>query len=224
MIILGIETSSIVCGLALSDGILQDVRPIAQIGLNIPNAHSEKIMLLMDELLMNSGIEKRNIEGIAVSIGPGSFTGLRIGLSTAKGLAYGLDVPVVGVPTLDVIAEKVKFLDKKLHVATSSRKNEYYYSSYLGGEKIYDYEVVSSEELVNRIQPDSALISDNAMAIVDSIPEKIRKSVLILEKDFAHPDAYYVAKLGYQKILNRQIDSLGSLVPMYVQEFRGSKV
>lgn len=223
MIILGIDTSSAVCGLALSDAGPGGVQPVAQIGLNIPNAHSEKIMLLLDELLRSASVDKKNIGAIAVSIGPGSFTGLRIGLSTAKGLAYGLQIPIVSVPTLDVIAEKVRFLEKPVVVATPSRKNEYYACSYICGKKTSDYLVVTGEELITHVVPDSVLICDAAFAIINKMPEEIRKKVLVMETTYAYPDAFYVTTMGYRKFVSGQLDSLSSLVPMYIQVFRGSK-
>lgn len=223
MIILGIDTSSAVCGLALSEAILDEIKPIAQIGLNIPNAHSEKIMLLLEDLLRNAGVDKKSIGAIAVSIGPGSFTGLRIGLSTAKGLAYGLDIPIVSTPTLDVIAEKVKFLENPLVVATTSRKNEFYCCSYEQGQRTSDYLVLTEEELFHKVVPDTVLICDAAERIIGKMPENLRKSVLIMDKSFSYPDAFYVTTMGYRKIISRQTDSLSELVPMYVQGFRGSK-
>jgi tRNA threonylcarbamoyladenosine biosynthesis protein TsaB len=219
MVILGIETSSSVCGLALSDANEEGVKPIAQIGLNIPNAHSEKIMTLLDALLQNAGLDKKNIRGIAVSIGPGSFTGLRIGLSTAKGLAFGLEIPVIGVPTLDVIAEKARFFERPVVVATASRRNEFYFCSYLNGERQIDYLVVSGEELVFRLKSGDILICDTAETLMNKIPSGVR----LLDKIYSYPDSYFATVLGYKKLSGGNVDALDTLAPMYVQGFRGSK-
>ncbi|MBL7959634.1 tRNA (adenosine(37)-N6)-threonylcarbamoyltransferase complex dimerization subunit type 1 TsaB [bacterium] len=224
MIILGIDTSSAVCGIALSEAVSDKLKPIAQIGPNIPNTHSEKIMPLLDDLLKTTGVEKKSINAIAISIGPGSFTGLRIGLSTAKGLALGLNIPIVSVPSLDVIAEKVRFIDKTLHIATSSRKDEFYYCSYKQGRRISDYTVLTTMEIINKIEPETVLISDKTEAIINQIPEKTREKVMVMSKEFSYPDVFFVTVLGHRKILNRQMDTLSALVPMYVQGFRGTKV
>ena len=224
MIILGIETSSAVCGLALSEAGPEEIRPMGQVGLNIPNAHSEKIMELLDGLLKSADLDKKSIQAIAVSIGPGSFTGLRIGLSTAKGLAFGLQIPVVSVPTLDVIAEKVKFLKIPLIVATTSRRNEYYACTYSNGQRTSDVSVLSGEELIGRLHPDTALVCDAPAAIKEKLPPDLSGKVLIMDKVHAYPDVFFVTTLGYRKFAGGGTDSLDTLVPMYVQGFRGTKM
>ena len=100
MIVLGIETATAVCAVALVD----DDVVRAERRYEIPQAHSEKLMECVDDCLKSAGLALSSIDGIAISIGPGSFTGLRIGLSVAKGLAFATDKPVVGVPTLEALA------------------------------------------------------------------------------------------------------------------------
>jgi tRNA threonylcarbamoyladenosine biosynthesis protein TsaB len=98
--ILAIETATELCGVALVHG--QEC-----IGHRIvieKNIHSERLMVLVDDLLREADVPVRSLDGVAVSIGPGSFTGLRIGLSVAKGLAYACGLPLLAVPTLDAIA------------------------------------------------------------------------------------------------------------------------
>lgn len=99
--ILALETATAVCGAALIDrGVV-----LSALSLSEKNVHAEKLMLLVEQVLSQGGISLRDVEGIAVSIGPGSFTGLRIGLSAAKGLAFAGDKPLIAVPTLDALAE-----------------------------------------------------------------------------------------------------------------------
>ncbi len=103
MITLGIETATTVCGVAL---VRNGMDPIEHV-LDIPNVHSERLVPLIEELVRESGIHLDQLDCIAVSIGPGSFTGLRIGLSVAKGLAYAADIPLIPVPTLEALAYNV---------------------------------------------------------------------------------------------------------------------
>jgi tRNA threonylcarbamoyladenosine biosynthesis protein TsaB len=214
MIILGIDTSSSLCSAGLADG-EQKVILIGQCSVNLRHAHSEKIMTLIDHLLQESGIGKKEINAIAVSIGPGSFTGLRIGLSVAKGLSFALDVPVVGVPTLDILSEKIKFLDEKVDVAITSRKNEFYHGSYLRGVRQSECTIATTDEIISK--PISILITDTPEAFKD----KFSRPVIILEREFAFPDILCLMKLGYQKILDHDFESGDSLVPLYVQSFKG---
>jgi tRNA threonylcarbamoyladenosine biosynthesis protein TsaB len=98
--ILAIETATDVCGVAL----VQNQSVIAQRALAEKHVHSEKLLPMIDEVLRDASLSAKHLDAIAVSIGPGSFTGLRIGLSTAKGLALSLSIPVIAVPTLDALA------------------------------------------------------------------------------------------------------------------------
>lgn len=100
MPILAIDTATLVSSVALAtvDNVL------AEITLQTKKTHSELLMPHIAKLLDMAQVAKSDLKGVAVSIGPGSFTGLRIGLSTAKTLAYALQIPVVGVPTLAAMA------------------------------------------------------------------------------------------------------------------------
>lgn len=100
MRILALETATSSCTVAVTDG--SDLR--AELTLQVPRAHSTRLMPLIAQAISESGIAKTDLDGIAVGIGPGSFTGLRIGLATAKGLAFALGKPCVGVPTLKAMA------------------------------------------------------------------------------------------------------------------------
>ena len=103
MIALGIETATTVCGVALlRDG----MAPVERV-LDIPNVHSEQLVPLIEEVMVHSGIRIQQLDVIAVSIGPGSFTGLRIGLSVAKGLSFAANIPLIPVPTLQALAYNV---------------------------------------------------------------------------------------------------------------------
>lgn len=103
MIALGIETATSICGVAL---IRENMAPVERI-LEIPNVHSEQLVPLIEEVLDQSRTRVDQLDVIAVSIGPGSFTGLRIGLSTAKGLSFAADIPLIPVPTLEALAYNV---------------------------------------------------------------------------------------------------------------------
>jgi tRNA threonylcarbamoyladenosine biosynthesis protein TsaB len=101
--VLAIETATVVCGAALvQDGAVVGIRELEQ-----PHVHAERLPGLIGSLLQEAGIGPSGLEGVAVSAGPGSFTGLRIGLSTAKGLVYATGVPLVGVPTLEALAMRL---------------------------------------------------------------------------------------------------------------------
>ena len=98
--ILALDTATIVSSIAL----VQKDRLVAEITINTNKHHSELLMPHIADIFRLAKVDKKNLTGVAVSIGPGSFTGLRIGLATAKTLAYALSIPIVGVPTLEALA------------------------------------------------------------------------------------------------------------------------
>ncbi|MDH4092836.1 MAG: tRNA (adenosine(37)-N6)-threonylcarbamoyltransferase complex dimerization subunit type 1 TsaB [Cyclobacteriaceae bacterium] len=102
-IILSLETSTTVCSVALHD----DEKLIATAELHREQAHAAKLAILIDELVSIADIALTEVNAIAISSGPGSFTGLRIGVSTAKGLCYALSVPLIAVNTLELLAAQL---------------------------------------------------------------------------------------------------------------------
>lgn len=125
--ILGIETSTVACSVALFAG-----RLLAEHTLYIKQAHSVKLMTLVDAVFKDTGAFPADLSTVAVSTGPGSFTGLRIGVSTAKGLAFGWDKPAVPVPTLDALALSAIPWPGHICSLLTARKGEVYGALYDG--------------------------------------------------------------------------------------------
>jgi len=98
-LILQIDTSTAVCSVALSE----NGQTLQVIDLDEPNAHAAKLTILIEEILKQTGRKMQDLNAVAVSMGPGSYTGLRIGVSTAKGLCYALDVPLIAINTLEAL-------------------------------------------------------------------------------------------------------------------------
>ena len=126
MRLLALETATLAGGAALLD----DGRLVGESRLNIALTHSERLMAVVDRLLQDCGWEISSLRGLAVSIGPGSFTGLRVGAATAKGLALALDLPIAPVPTLDALAATLPFADAPVCPLLDARKGEIYCSLY----------------------------------------------------------------------------------------------
>jgi len=120
MIVLGIDTSCLLGGVALAraGSVLGEVRTDARA------VTSERILLQIDELLADLGLPLREVERIGVAVGPGSFTGLRVGLATAKGLAIGLDRPVIAISSSEARAYRLGVGDRAVLIATRQRRGE----------------------------------------------------------------------------------------------------
>src|SRR5690242_1832772 len=98
-LILSLETSTNVCSVALH----QDGKLLTDREIHTPQSHASKLAPLVDEVLRVAGKEMKQLNAVAIASGPGSYTGLRIGTSTAKGLCYSLRIPLVAVGTLDIL-------------------------------------------------------------------------------------------------------------------------
>tara|TARA_B110000467_G_scaffold40758_1_gene37408 strand:+ start:409 stop:1023 length:615 start_codon:yes stop_codon:yes gene_type:complete len=106
--IIAIETATDICGIAL----IKNGKCIEKVEKQIPKKHAEQLPVFYETLINSSNYNKLKINAIAVSIGPGSFTGLRVGLGFAKGLAYAKNLPIIPVPTLDALGISSKLINK----------------------------------------------------------------------------------------------------------------
>lgn len=219
MTVLGIETATAVCGAA----IVADGKVEAEAQVIEKYAHAESIMRLIAEVLRGAEKTIRDVDGVAVSIGPGSFTGLRIGLSVAKGLAYSLDKPTLAVPTLRALAHhavrSTRVGTPFILSAIDARRNEVYCQLFRvrGGEvepegEERDYSVAS---LVRELRSREITVTGDATG-------KIRVANpdwQYIEGETAHCSAGAVALLGAHQLRQQDIANTATLEPKYVKEF-----
>ena len=132
MNIISIETATDWCGVAL----LINDKCEDKIQKKIPRKHSEKLPVFYNRLMLSRKFDDNKLDAIAVSIGPGSFTGLRIGLGFAKGLAFAKDIPIIPVPTLDVIARSTDEENDDFSVYLFSHGDIVYHQQYKKGKAI----------------------------------------------------------------------------------------
>lgn len=126
MCILAIETATDVCSIAL----VEANRIISECTTYLPRQHSELLTRMITQQLEAARIDAHSINGVAISIGPGSFTGLRIGLSTAKGLIYKQKSPLYAIPTLAASAWSVRHLTDRVGVLHHSHRSHYFFAVY----------------------------------------------------------------------------------------------
>lgn len=130
MLLLALDTTTGICSVALGN----EEKIVAEYLLNIERTHSRRLLPLIVSLFKDSGIHKSSLKGLAVNIGPGSFTGIRIGLATARGFCLGLNIPAVGVMALDALAEGHVFYPGLICPILDARRNQFYTALYRGGE------------------------------------------------------------------------------------------
>ena len=164
MRLLALETATLAGGAALLD----DGRLIGESRLNIALTHSERLMAVVDRLLQDCGWEASSLRALAVSIGPGSFTGLRVGAATAKGLALALDLPIAPVPTLDALAATLPFADAPVCPLLDARKGEVYCSLYrwdgTAMAREWDYLALSPAAAAARLDAPVIVLGDGVAA------------------------------------------------------------
>lgn len=164
MKILALDTSGLVASVALVD----ENKTIAEFTTNFKKTHSQTIMPMIDQLVKILDLDLNDIDYIACASGPGSFTGLRIGAATAKGLAHGLDKKIIPVPTLDGLAYNLPFSNKLVVPIMDARRNQVYTAVYDTSESIEcisEYMACSIEELLSYVSS----ISDEAVFLGDGV-------------------------------------------------------
>lgn len=145
--ILAVETSGELCSTAL----LLDEKNFVELNYFQKQIHSEKLIDMVDTVLKNGKVEISQVNSIAVSMGPGSFTGLRIGLSAAKGLGFGAKLPLIPVPTFNAFAYQVsQYLNNgtKFSIAVNANIDELYFAKYIKKEN--KVEVTDELKLVEK--------------------------------------------------------------------------
>ncbi|SFG50559.1 tRNA (adenosine(37)-N6)-threonylcarbamoyltransferase complex dimerization subunit type 1 TsaB [Oribacterium sp. WCC10] len=166
MLILGIDSS----GHTASCALLEDGVVLAEYSTNIGLTHSQTLLPMVAEIFSRTGREVRDLDAIAVSAGPGSFTGLRIGASTAKGLALGYKIPLIEVSTLQALARNVSVQIPGdvlyIHPIMDARRNQVYTAAFANEELVGEEEAISIDHLVQHINA----LGGRHMFLGDAVP------------------------------------------------------
>ena len=177
MKILGLDSS----GLTASVAIQIEGKLAAEYTVNNKKTHSQTLLPMIDEIMRSEGMDPKDLDGIAISAGPGSFTGLRIGSATAKGLGLALDIPLVNVPTLEGMAFNLSGSDKLICPIMDARRNQVYTGVYdVSGERpvpVKEQCAIDVAELVdclNEMGRDVVFLGDGVPVYKGVIQEKIK--------------------------------------------------
>lgn len=245
MLILQIETATSVCSCALS----LNGETIAVKEINQANVHIEKITLFIEALLKETGHAFDDLDAIAVSMGPGSYTGLRIGVSTAKGLCYALDIPLLAVNTLEAMAygfrQKYSALSSISMICPmiDARRMEVYSAVYVENLNLIEpvaARIIDENSFNHLIEKGNLILfGDGAEKFNELFPERIEevdvldqsnKEVAVGEGELPKRgnvivvndfvnSASYLSKLAYEKALKNQYESVAYFEPFYLKDF-----
>jgi tRNA threonylcarbamoyladenosine biosynthesis protein TsaB len=218
MKILGIDTSTS-CG---SVGLIDDAEIIFDYLLNIPLTHSERLLGAIDLVLRDARCPIGNLDGWAISLGPGSFTGLRIGVSTVKGLAFATGKPVAGVSTLDVLASQIAPTSQIICPILDARKKEVYTAFYRYGEgnslkRLSTYMAIPPEDLVKKIEEPTIFLGNGVKTYREFLLSALPSLVIFPPAPLHLSHGSTVAKLGSKLLEKGESLDISVFTPIYVR-------
>ncbi len=219
MKVLAIETATIAGSVAIVDS---SKGLVAEIKVDVKIAHSERLMLSVEWLLRSSRVLIEDIDAIAVSIGPGSFTGLRIGLSTAKGLAYSTGKPVITVPTLDAFARTLPFCAPYICPMLNAGKNEIYTGLYKWDGsvcgKLLPETAISPVDLLKEVKEPTVFIGEGAVIYKKLIQDTLQDNAVFAPAARMSPSASSVAEIAIERSNEGAFPDPVGLAPFYIRK------
>jgi tRNA threonylcarbamoyladenosine biosynthesis protein TsaB len=218
MKILAVDTATQSCSVAVSDNKMVLAEKTIQNG----RTHSVHLLDMIDSVMEEAGLSVSELEGFAVTVGPGSFTGLRIGISTIKGLAMATKKPVVGISSLDVLANQCLQNDFLICPLIDARKKEVYHARYRYAEGRLDKmspEASSSPvDAVKDIQTPCILVGSGARLYRKILKTELSQMAHFAEKGQNTIQASTVAFVSLDRFRAQKTDDVVQLVPHYIRK------
>ncbi len=218
LLILSLETST-GCG---SIALTRNGRLLAETTAQPEMTHSRRLLGTVAWIMQVTGVDWSEIDGIGVSLGPGSFTGLRIGLAAAQGLALSADIPLIGVETLDALALTCTGVTDRICPVLDARKQEVYAALYESGKGTSGYpvrlsadQVVAPDKLAEMID-EPTVLAGPAVAVYKEVFTK-NSLIRVLPATLSHPRALYVGLLAEQMLVNGVRSNPALISPKYVR-------
>lgn len=217
MYILNIETATKNCSVALAkNGETILCKEISELGYS----HAEKLHVFIEEICNESSIQLKDLDAIAVSKGPGSYTGLRIGVSAAKGFCYALDIPLISVDTLAVLASQ----------AVSIAKENDLIIPMIDARRMEVYSAIFNNKLEKVREIEAQIIDENSFASIEKtvyfIGDSSEKAKTVLTKsnfifldEIVYPSAKDMSAIAFQKLLNKDFEDVAYFEPFYLKDF-----
>ena len=217
ILILAIETATGCGGVSLTKGGVDEGRVLAEYTLQPEITHSRRLLGSVGAMMEAAGVGWGDLDAVAVSLGPGSFTGLRIGMAAAKGIAMGANLPLLGVPTLDGLAAQATPTELPLCCLLDARKQQVYaaFYSFKAGRclRTSDFMVVSAEQLAQRIQAQTLVVGPGINACQATLAG--HPLARLASAGLLHPRAAFIGYVGAAMLAQGQGND--DLVPLYVR-------
>jgi len=219
MLILGIDTATVQvsCAIGGHEGVLAST--LSSRG----KRHAESLTPAIQFACRQARIELSEISVVAVDLGPGLFTGLRVGVATAKAMAHALQVPMIGVPSLDLLAFPARFSSRLIVAAVDARRGELFYAFYRqvpgGVQRLSEHCVGTADDLAGELLAsgeDCLLVGDGAIRYREVFDGLNRVDVVGAE--LAHPTASSLVMLAHAQALREEFVKPWDLTPMYLRK------
>ncbi|MFT4752759.1 MAG: tRNA threonylcarbamoyladenosine biosynthesis protein TsaB [Salibacteraceae bacterium] len=221
-IILNIETSTTVCSVSIGiNGIVSSVKEV-----NEGYSHAEKLEQLIQSVLKDAGIEMKDLQAVSVSKGPGSYTGLRIGVSLAKGICYGAEIPLVSVPTLEAMALDPKlayFKNANLVPMLDARRMEVYACVLSPTYEVLQATsaiVVDENSFATHIEQSETVFFGPGMSKCQETIGRFEKA--IFQQDVL-PSSAFMVSVSERKFNNQEFENMAYFEPFYLKDFVAGK-
>jgi tRNA threonylcarbamoyladenosine biosynthesis protein TsaB len=218
--ILNIETSTKACSVAIhNDGKLLNCKE----SVTEEFSHSEKLLLFISDIMNESRINFSQLNAVAVSMGPGSYTGLRIGVSTAKGLCYALDIPLISVSTLQAMAYGMLSVSKAdLFCPMIDARRMEVYSAFFDSDNIMvrkiQADIVDGSSYDVELKKKVIFFGDGS----DKLKGVIKHKNAIFQSDF-YPSAEFIGVLSYNRFVESNFEDIAYFEPYYLKDFVAGK-
>lgn len=219
MKILAIDTSSAICSVA----ILEDDKLIDEINLNDGKTHSENLMPILDNILKKNNIEIKEIEMIACSTGPGSFTGIRIGVASIKPIAEVLNIKVASVTSLETLAMNIE--DADIIVSLIDARNNQVYCGIFDNNynKKQEYLADDINVVIEKLQNynNIVFVGNGAILHKELLINKLHK-IRFVENNIQ--SAFNVGRIGYKKFLENDLLNADTVKPIYLRKSQAERL
>ena len=221
MLTLGIETAADTCAVALSDG----ATPLVELAILRPRSHATRLTPMISDALAHVGAQPADLEVVAVSSGPGSYTGLRIGLSTAKGLCLASGAALAAVPTLDALADAALDVANEgdgVVIAARSRRGEIYGAAF----EIRNHELATVHEaapVAIADLPDWLPSHDTMWVLGDAAPHVLKLLGAAGRLLTRRPSALSIARRGHQLVTDGLAVDVATYEPSYLKAFEATQ-
>ncbi|GGI56582.1 tRNA (adenosine(37)-N6)-threonylcarbamoyltransferase complex dimerization subunit type 1 TsaB [Winogradskyella haliclonae] len=214
-LILNIETSTTNCSVSLSK---DEETLVLKEDNNAGYSHAEKLHVFIKDVIDSVGISKNSLDAIAISKGPGSYTGLRIGVSTAKGLCFALDKPLIAISTLEAMAHQVEASDGLIIPMLDARRMEVY-------SAVFGYDYSSKREIKAEVLDETSFKTELENGTVYFIGNAVEKTKTIINNNNAVfvkgklPSSSTMGKIANRKYQISDFEDVAYFEPYYLKDF-----